>query len=43
MCGKKSLLLPDLQVYVVNPAYLTKANYNVPGLLLWEKVEDGMQ
>ena len=36
MCGKKILLLSDLQLYVEIPAYLTKIKYNVPGLLLWE-------
>jgi len=30
MSGKKILLLPDLQLYVEIPAYLTKVNYNVP-------------
>jgi hypothetical protein len=43
MCGKDSLFLPDLQVYVESSAYLTKANYNGPGLFLRAKVEDGMQ
>jgi len=36
MCGKKIVLLPDLELYVKIPSYLTKVNYNVPGLLLWE-------
>jgi hypothetical protein len=38
MCGKKGLLLPDLQMYVKKMAYLTEANDSVPGLVFLVRV-----